>query len=298
MRLGTSATSRLASAAGVRLFQGMSAMIWLNGSVCRLDEARLSPLDHGLLVGDGIFETLVARGGQPFAVHEHWERLVHSCAVMDLTPISETDFMAAIQAVLTANHLTEARVRVTITSGDGPLGSERGGAAQTVLVTATALKPWGPTERVYLVPWTRNESGALAGVKSISYGENVRALAHARAQGCGEALVANTRGELCEGTGSNVFLVLDGQLVTPPLSSGCLAGVTRSLVLKACVQAGIPCEERPVLVSALIRCEEAFLTSSTRDVHPIEQLDGRTLVAPGGITRRVNEAFLRLKDEI
>jgi branched-chain amino acid aminotransferase len=109
--------------------------------------------------------------------------------------------------------------------------------------------------------------------------------------------MANTRGEICEGTGSNVFLVFKGRLVTPPLSSGCLPGITRGLVIKACQSSGIDCHEEPVPLAALVHCEEAFLTSSTRDVHPIAELDGHFLSVPGLITQRVSAAFNRLKEE-
>lgn len=269
----------------------MSTILWFNGRLVPAAQAGISPFDHGLLVGDGVFETLVARAGLPFAPQMHHERLARSCELVGLPLMKVEDYHQALAAVLEANGLAEARLRVTLTSGDGPLGSERGQEACTQLVTAAALKPWPPTERVCLVPWPRNERGALAGVKTTSYGDNVVALAHARARGCGEALMGNTYGELCEGTGSNVFLVVDGELVTPPLSSGCLAGVTRRLVLAACQAAGIPCHERDLPLSALRTCEEAFLTSSTRDVHPIEQLDDRTLPAPGPVTLAVQEAF-------
>jgi branched-chain amino acid aminotransferase len=275
----------------------MSAIIWLNGSLCSLAEARISPLDHGLLVGDGVFETLVARQGRPVAAREHWQRLVNSCQILGLTPIALEDFLSALDAVLTANQLTEARLRVTLTSGDGPLGSDRGDGPRTAFVTAVPLKPWPATEKVCLVPWTLNENGALAGAKSVSYGGNVRALALAKTQGCGEALMANTRGEICEGTGSNIFLVLQGRLVTPPLSSGCLAGITRDLVIQACKAAGIPCHEEALPVSALGQCEEAFLTSSTRDVHPVSELDGRLLANPGQLTQQVAAAFSRFMAE-
>ncbi len=269
-------------------------MVWLNGSLMPLHEARISPLDHGLLVGDGVFETLVARNGQLLAVHEHWERLVHSCEVMGLKPVSEELFTQAMQAVLEANQLPNARVRFTLTSGDGPLGSDRGDSSGTVLVTSSTLNVWPATERVALSPWPRLENGALSGVKSTSYGDNVRALAHAKSHGCGEALLANTRGELCEGTGSNVFLVINGRLITPPLASGCLAGVTRKLTIMACAQIDLPCLEESIPVSALAACEEAFLTSSTRDVHPITEIDGRALSAPGPVTVQVQAAFQQI----
>lgn len=259
-----------------------------------LHEARISPLDHGLLVGDGVFETLVARNGRLFAVREHWQRLVYSCETMGLKPVSEEVFIAAMRAVLNANQISNARVRFTITSGDGPLGSDRGDSSNTVLVTSSTLNVWPPTERVSLSPWPRLENGALTGVKSTSYGDNVRTLALAKSRGCGEALLRNTRGELCEGTGSNVFLVIKERLLTPPLSSGCLAGVTRKLIIMACDQIGLPCDQAVIPVSLLKECEEAFLTSSTRDVHPIAEIDGRALAAPGPVTMQVQAAFQKI----
>lgn len=270
------------------------SFLWLNGSLQPAHEARLSPLDHGLLVGDGVFETLVVRQGNPFAAHEHFERLQHSCEMVGLKCISEQVFDASIRAVMEANALEDARVRVTLTSGDGPLGSDRGTGQGTVLVVATPLKPWPATENVFLVPWTRNTRSALAGVKSVSYGENVRALLYAKERGCGEALLANEFDQLCEGTGSNVFVVLHGRLMTPPLSSGCLAGITRQLVLRACEKADIVCEQESISSSVLGECEEAFLTSSTRDVHPIANLNGRALAAPGPVTLAVQRAFVSL----
>ena len=268
-----------------------SVQIWLNGRVLPALEARLSPFEHGLLVGDGVFETLAVRKGRVIGLREHWQRLVRSCATLGLTAMDEAEFADAIAAAVRANGLDDARVRVTQTSGDGPLGSDRGAGKGTRLVAATPLNSWPPSEKVCLVPWTRNENGALAGVKSISYAENVIALAEAKRRGCGEALLANTRGELCEGTGSNVFVVVDGQLHTPPLASGCLAGVTRLLVLQACAAAGIDCAETALPAGVLTRCEEAFLTSSTRDVHPIAEIDGRALTAPGPLTRAVQAAY-------
>ena len=266
--------------------------IWINGAVVPVAEARISPFDHGFLVGDGVFETLITRHGKPFTAVRHWQRLVKSCASIELAAPSFELFLSAIQDVLDASAMTDARIRVTVTSGDGPLGSDRGNSTVTMTVVASALKPWPPTETAVTVPWTRNECGALAGVKSTSYGENARALAYAHQQAAGEALLANTRGELCEGTGTNVFVVLDGVVNTPPLASGCLAGVTRALVIEACHEAGIPIRQDTLPYSTLKSCDEAFLTSSTRDVHPLARIDGRDMPGlEGPITQRVAEAF-------
>jgi branched-chain amino acid aminotransferase len=137
------------------------------------------------------------------------------------------------------------------------------------------------------VPWPRNEHGALSGLKTTSYGENVRALAYANEHGGSEAIFANTTGNLCEGTGTNVFIVSEGRLITPPLSAGCLAGVTRALVIE---WAGA--SEQDVPLSALAGADEAFLTGTTRDVQPIRCVDGQALSAvPGSVTRKAMEVF-------
>ena len=265
---------------------------WINGRIISTSEARISPFDHGFLVGDGVFETLVARHGKPFTPTRHWRRLVASCKAMNITPPEYEVYLKAMLAAMQANDLADARVRVTLTSGDGPLGSDRGEAPATMIVATTALKPWPPTETVMTVPWTRNERSALAGIKSTSYADNVRALALAHEHGAGEAVFANTRDELCEGTGTNIFIVTAGVVQTPPLSSGCLAGVTRALVLEACAAAGIVVEETALPIAALQTCDEAFLTSSTRDVHPLARIDQRGMPGvSGAITQRVARAF-------
>jgi branched-chain amino acid aminotransferase len=180
------------------------------------------------------------------------------------------------------------RLRITYTAGDAPLGSDRGETGPTLVVAVSAMKPWPESAAVITVPWPRNERSPLAGVKSTSYAENVLALARAHDHGAGEALMPDTQGRLCEGTGSNVFLVLDGRLITPSLATGCLAGVTRDLVLE-----WSGAIERDVPMSALEEAEEVFITSSTRDVQPVHRVDSRSLPAPGPVTTAVREDFLR-----
>lgn len=270
----------------------LPAHTWINGRILSTADVRISPFDHGFLVGDGVFETLVARHGKPFTPTRHWRRLVASCGAMNITPPEYDVYLNAMLEIMRANDLQDARIRVTLTSGDGPLGSDRGEAPATMIVATTALKPWPPTETVMTVPWTRNERSALAGIKSTSYADNVRALALAHARGAGEALFANTRDEVCEGTGTNIFIVTAGRVQTPPLSSGCLAGVTRALVLEACAAAGIAVEEAVLPIAVLQTCDEAFLTSSTRNVHPLSILDQRAMPGvSGAVTQRVALAF-------
>jgi branched-chain amino acid aminotransferase len=155
------------------------------------------------------------------------------------------------------------------------------------MLAAAPLAPTPPTTAVATVPWRRNELGATAGLKTTSYAENVIALAAAHQIGASEALLANVAGNLCEGTGSNVFVGVDGQLVTPPLSSGCLAGVTRALLLETGVAV-----EGDLPFSVLDDATEAVLTSTTREVQAVHRIDDRDLPgAPGPLAQVAMAAF-------
>ncbi|MEX2256658.1 MAG: aminotransferase class IV [Acidimicrobiia bacterium] len=267
-------------------------MVWLDGRLVAADEARVSPFDHGLLVGDGVFETLRVYGGVPFACPPHAERLRHSAAGLGLDVPPDTLLRDAAEQVLAANALAEARLRITVTGGPSPLGSERGDAGPTVIVAASDARAWPLTERIVTVPWPRNERGATAGLKTISYAENVRALAYAHEHDATEALFLNTVGDVCEATGSNVFVVAGGAVLTPPGDAGCLLGVTRALVLELAPTLGVEAIERALAPNELGDADEAFLTSSTREVQALSHIDGTALpAAPGPVTRRFADAF-------
>ena len=267
----------------------------MNGELSPLEDASVSPLDHGLVVGDGVFETLRVYGGVPFAWTRHLARLRESATGLGLVAPDADELRAAADAVLAANALTEARLRITITGGPAPPSSRRAAVPPTAIVIAFEIEPPAPSGSVMIVPWTRNEGGALSGLKTISYAENVRALAYVEERRATEAIFANTKGNLCEATGSNVFLVLAGVCCTPPLAAGCLNGVTRQLVIRIGGEIGIPIEERDVPVGALREAEEAFVTSTVREVQPITAVDGHDLpAAPGPITSRLAAAFTAL----
>jgi branched-subunit amino acid aminotransferase/4-amino-4-deoxychorismate lyase len=262
--------------------------VWINGSLVPDDEARISIFDHGLVVGDGVFETVKVANGVPFALSRHLARLARSAAGLGLAePDLDQIRAGALAAVEASEPVALARMRITVTGGISPLGSERGGNPLTVIVALGEMKPPAAFCDVTTVPWPRNEHGALSGLKTTSYGENVRALAHAAERGGSEAIFGNTAGNLCEGTGTNVFVVSGGQLLTPPLSAGCLAGVTRALVIEwsGAVEQDLP-------LSALAEADEAFLTGTTRDVQPIRFVDGQALpAAPGPVTAKAAEVF-------
>jgi len=235
---------------------------------------------EALLRGDGVFETLRIYRGTPFAMRRHVERMARSAAGLRLPLPPAGELRQAMVDAVAAAGLDEGRLRITVAGTPDPL----------VMVSATPLDPWPPTADVAVVPWPRNERSAVAGLKTVSYAENDVALAWAMERNAGEAIFANTAGRLCEGAGSNVFLVQDGRLLTPPRSSGCLAGVTRELVLEL-----VDAEEADLPVEALADVDEAFLTSSTREVQPIRAVDGRPLpAAPGAITNQTAAAFAEL----
>lgn len=267
----------------------MSVIVWFDGDLRAADTPLISPLDHGLTVGDGVFETCEVVDGQVFALRRHLARLARSAAGLGLTLPADDVVRGAVAEVASAWGDGLGRLRITVTGGVGPLGSDRGSARPTLVVAASAARAPGPM-RVHVVEWTRNERSAVAGLKTTSYAENVVALARAHERGADEAVFANTRGELCEGTFTNVFVEVGGEVLTPPLSSGCLAGTTRELVLEWAADAGLPVREVTLPLDSLREAPHAALTSSLKGVVPVVAVDGRDLEA-GPVTARLAEVF-------
>ena len=253
---------------------------WLNGDL--LDhptQAAVSVTDHGFTVGDGVFEAVKTLGGTPFALTRHLERLQRSAAGLGLPAPDLDDVRRGVEAV--TGDAPIGRLRITYSAGPHPMGSGRGGGPPTLVVAWSAIEVAPSATTVVTVPWTRNEHGATAGLKTTSYADNVIALAHAVERGGSEAVFANTAGILCEGSGTNVFDVVDVELRTPTLASGCLAGVTRGLLVEWC---GAREVDEP-LADVLAHASEAFLASTTRDVQAISRWDDRELPAPGPVTQ-------------
>jgi branched-chain amino acid aminotransferase len=261
--------------------------VWFNGVV--LDDPGHGVVrvdDHGLTVGDGVFESLKVVDGEPFALTRHLDRLAVSAAGLGLPTPDLALVRGAVAEVLSGTPWPLGRLRITYTAGPAPLGSGRGAGPTTLVVVADAMGPAATTTAVVRVPWVRNERSAIAGLKTTSYAENVVALARAAESGASEALFANTLGNLCEGTGSNVGYVVGGEVRTPSLASGCLAGVTRALLLEWCDVVEV---DEPIGV--LDEAEEVFLVSTTRDVQPVHRLDHRELEAPGPVTRKLQDVW-------
>ena len=262
---------------------------WADGRILSPGEAAVRADDHSVVVGDGVFETTGVLDGVPFALTRHLARLARSATGLGIQAPDDARIREAVAEVVAADRRA-GLLRITWSSGPGPLGSGRGDGPGTLVLSTGPGNVWPATERVHLGPWTRNEHGALTGLKTTSYAENAKALAVAHRHGCTEALFRNTAGHLCEGTGTNVFLVVDDVLVTPPLSSGCLAGVTRDLLLEL-----VDVVERDVALDEIEVASEAFLSSATRDVSSIAAVDDHDLpTAPGPVTTAVAAAFADL----
>ena len=275
-------------------YSSAMALVYLNGELVPPEQARISVFDHGLVVGDGVFEMVLVRDGGPFLLERHLDRLLRSAGGLGIGVPARAEVESAVERVLASS--TEpnliARLRITWTAGPGPLATARDKGPGSLVVALETVPEAAPTSAVAIAPWVRNERGALAGLKTISYAENARALAWASARGADEAVFANTRGQLCEGTGSNVFVVVGGQISTPPSSSGCLAGVTRDLLLEV---AGAKELDLPITAFNPDGLEEAFLTSAVRGVQPIATIDGRAFArVPGRVTSQIAQRFADL----
>lgn len=260
--------------------------IWADGRLYEdPDEARVGVTDHGLVVGDGVFEAFKVTAAGPFALRRHLDRLTRSAAVLALPAPDHDLIRRAVDELLDGQRVELAKVRVTYTAGRGPLGSQAAYGPATLVVALDDAAPAAPAAHIVTAPWSRNEHGALAGLKSTSYAENVRVLAFAAARGASEGILLNTAGNVCEGTGSNIFAVFDGTVVTPPLAAGPLAGITRDLVLE-----WSDVQQRDFTLAEALAADEVFLTSSLRDVQPVRLWDD-TQFGPHPVTDAVARTF-------
>jgi branched-chain amino acid aminotransferase len=261
--------------------------VWVNG--VRYDnrsDATISATDHGVVVGNGVFETLKVTDAGPFGVQRHLNRLSRSAAAMGLPAPDHPQIRAAINEVLDDREFSHGRLRITYTGGLGPLNSGAPHGPATLVVAVEPAELPAESTAVVTAPWTRNEHGALSGVKSTSYAENVRALAYATSRGATEAIFLNTEGNVCEGTGTNTFVVIDGTIITPPLSSGPLAGITREVILEWC-----DVEERDFTLAEAMAADEVFITSSLRDVQAVHLWDETDLGTFHQMTDRIATTF-------
>lgn len=269
-----------------------SRTVWINGRLCRGEEATLSLFDRGARDGEGLYETMRIYGGRPFLWERHLERLVLSAAVLGFpVPASPATLRDAVDQVLAAEALREAVVRLTVTRGIPGGRPTRTGA--WVEVEPLAGRLWRGTRAgaaTLIVSRRPFEPGPLGPHKTTSRLAYRLASEEARAARADEALLVSPAGQVLEGAVSNLFMVRGGDVRTPPLAAGILPGVTRALVLRLCAAAGIPAREERLDLADLLSADEIFVTNSVQEVVPIGTLDGRT-VPGGGIAGRLLEAY-------
>jgi branched-chain amino acid aminotransferase len=245
----------------------LMGFVWCDGDFLRVEEFRVSPYDRGLCHGMSVFETLLAVDGEPRLLAEHLDRLQSGLERLAVSSVelSAEGLRRAMMVLLEKNSLSfgMARIRLAVSLGVGPLNLTDSGAAWAWM-TATPVEDLPESVRVTSAPWRRDRDNVLRGLKVGNYAEHLIAMDIARREGFGEMLFYNNHDELCEAAMANVFLIHSGTLLTPGLGSGCLAGVTRDLVIRLASSHGIPCCEKDLTHTDVAKAESMFLTSSVR----------------------------------
>lgn len=267
------------------------AHLWCNGQWCDPLDFSVSPTDRGLILGLGLFETILAIDGQPVLAEHHLSRLRASCKQLGWQ-FEFPDICKTMAELLQRNQFTKgrARIRLAISAGTGMIHDLALGLDRNIWMTAAQVAEPPPSTSVNLSRWRRNEHSALTGLKCASYAENLLALEHAVRLGFEETIFLNTAGNVAESATANVFMVKNGTLQTPSLASGCLPGITRAVVIELAEMLGIPCAERDINEDDLHQADELFLTSSIRGVMAISRFEQR-LLTPGPITRHLCKAW-------
>ena len=275
--------------------------VWFNGEFVSADQAKVSVFDHGLLYGDGVFEGIRAYNGRVLKMQTHLERLFASAEAIELEiPYSIDQLARGIREGLETNGLTDAYIRLCVTRGIGTLGLNPylcANATTFIIIDSISLYPeemYRDGLAIVTANTIRNHPQALdPRIKSMNYLNNILAKVEGIKAGCMETLMLNHAGNVSECTGDNIFIVSDGTLITPPLSAGCLAGVTRQLVLELAQNASIPTAERDFTQQAVYDADECFLTGTAAEVIPVTTIDGKPIADgnPGPITRQLLDAF-------
>lgn len=283
-------------------------VLWVDGEFAASDKPAVSALDRGLLLGYGVFETLAVEAGVPFALTRHLRRLENSARIIGLRLPDLEWIRAGIRQVCErwqdAGGGGRGRMRLTVTGGPGPLGLPSEDGAPSVLIAvsqASAARAVGSGQgaRAVISPWRVNPNSPLRGAKTLSYAEHAVLQNYGREQGADEVLSATVAGELCEGATSNVFVETEGELLTPPLSVGCLPGITRELILEWARNEDLPVREArqgELPITILEAADHLAVTGSVRGIMPITQMEQREL-KPGPLTEEVARIFQRMAAE-
>ena len=279
----------------------MASLVYLNGEILPRDQASVSALDYGFLYGYGLFETMRAFGGRAFRLERHLDRLARSAELLGLT-VDNGTLAEAVAETLQANGLVNARVRIAVSAGQGRMPPDPATCSDpTVLILADEPRPY-PDDKYsegfssIVSTIRRNSRSPLSGIKSANYLESLLARQEAGAAGVDEALFLNEKGLLAEASMSNLFLVCNDELLTPPVESGVLPGITREAVLELASLEGITTCKRDVSLEDLYRAQEAFLTNAGMGVMPLTKVEDRPIGMgrPGPVAERLMAAYRKL----
>ncbi|EMB16127.1 branched-chain-amino-acid transaminase [Rhodopirellula europaea] len=279
----------------------MTQAIYINGEYFSREDAKISVYDHGLLYGDGVFEGMRIYSGKVFALEDHMTRLYESArAIMLDIPIAIDALTTAVNETVAKNGLTEGYIRLLVTRGGNQLGLNPFACEDPqVIIIADTISLYPEkfyTEGLELITAStiRNHPAALSPrVKSLNYLNNIMAKIEAIRAGCIEAVMLNTKGEVAECTGDNIFIVRGDRLITPPIDAGILEGITRNTVIDLARENGIEVAEEAMTRHDIFVADECFLTGSAAEVIPAVKLDGRVIGdgKPGPTTQKLNAAF-------
>lgn len=271
----------------------MDSLIFHNDRILPLDEARLSPGQTGLLMGWGVFTTLRLYRGAPFQFHRHWERMARDAARLDVPLAGDREAVRErVVELAAANRRSEGAARLSFIRNAGGAWSGGSAVATDVLIFTAKLPVWPATQRLELGPKAAFSRGPFAGAKMLSWAPNSILLERARSGGFDDILLLNERGHLTECTSANIFVVHHGRVLTPPLESGCLPGVTRAILLELAAAAGVEIAQADLNPDDLSTADEVFISSTTREVAPVSHISPSwNYEAPGKITNRLDRAF-------
>lgn len=274
----------------------IQSLAWLNGKLTPLDSISINPQDRGFLLGDGLFETILAQNGKLVCFTAHWERLLHGATLFRLSiPYSAGQIQDAIDRTLLQNNLSnqQASLRLTLTRGVGPRGLLPPTPAQPmVMITASPYNPPSTPVRAILSDFHIDQFSPLTQVKHLGYQLPILARMEAHDQQADEALLFNHEGRLATATCANVFILKDNQIHTPPLSDGALPGVTRGVLLNSAKQNQLPLQVKSISSEEVLACDGLFFTNSLIGIRPCSSLEDRELVTDHVLVRHLQRVAL------
>jgi len=280
-------------------------LVYIDGKFYPKSEAKISVYDHGFLYGDGVFEGIREYNGVIFKLKEHVDRLYRSAKSMMLNiPITKEEMMNAVVDTVKVNEIRDAYIRLVVTRGVGTLGLDprRCGRPTVIVIAEEVLRLYGedPLEKGVkaIICWVKRDpvDGTSHEIKSLNYLNSVLAKIEANLCGADEAIFLNSQGHIVEGTSDNIFIIKREDVITPPISSGALEGITRQVVIEVAQNLGLRVYEQNITPHMLFNADEAFFTGTAAEVVPLVEVNGRLIGdgKPGKLTKKIAYEFRKI----